>query len=205
MVEKWKTGISNSNLHFYQTKTSARKNYSKETWISLARIKHHQREWNLVRIIGLNFRNFVSNPISIWLFVYFQTFMQMKIKFVWLQMKKPSEISTLLVYSNVIHRNVNIYLWMNTWWTNVLYNGISSLFCQLIFDFKSKLFLINFPSMKTLLFIKYSYLAIPSIWLADSLSNALLTETEQALSGKSRRDASINSYLHKSSFDGVNS
>ena len=109
---KVKTGISNSNLHFYQTKMSARKNYNKATWISLARIKLHQCEWNLVQIIGLNFWNFVSNHISIWLFVYFQTFMQIKTKFFWLQMKKPSEISALLVYSNVIHRNVNIYLWI---------------------------------------------------------------------------------------------
>ena len=59
--------------------------------------------------------------------------------------------------------------------------------------------------MKTLLFIKYNYLAIPSIWLADSLSNALLTEPEQALSGKSRREANINLHLHKSTCDGVNS
>ena len=56
--------------------------------------------------------------------------------------------------------------------------------------------------MKTLVFIEYSYLVILAIWLTDSLSNALLTETEQGLSGKSRRDASINSYLHKSSCDG---
>ena len=58
MVEKWKTEISNINLHFYQRKMSARKNNSKETCISLPRIKLHQRKWNLVRIIGLNFWKF---------------------------------------------------------------------------------------------------------------------------------------------------
>ena len=45
--------------------------------------------------------------------------------------------------------------------------------------------------MKTLLFIKYRCLAIPAIWLDDSLSNMLLAEPEEALLGKIQKGGEV--------------
>ena len=59
--------------------------------------------------IGLNFPNFVSSTISIWLLNSFQPFVQIRTKFSWLEMKKRPVDSALTVRSNVIHSHVNIY------------------------------------------------------------------------------------------------
>ena len=88
---------------------SERKNSSKETSTSLTRIAFLQCEVNLMWIIGWNFQNFVFNSISTWLFNSFQTFVQIKTKLLWMEMKKPPDNSALTVCSNVIHTNVNIY------------------------------------------------------------------------------------------------
>ena len=73
------------------------------------RITLHKCEVNLIWIIGWNFQNFVFSSISIWLFNSFQTFVQIKTKLFWMEMKKSPKNSALTMCSNVVHTNVNIY------------------------------------------------------------------------------------------------
>ena len=131
---------------------------------------------NLIWIIGWNFQNIVSNYISIWLFNSFQTLVQIKTKLFWMEMKKSPKNRALTVCSNVIYINVNIYF--RIWWTSALWRDfpLTLLVCIL---FYKQIVLNPFSINKNLLlFIKYRYLAITVIWLADSHSNTQRSENQ---------------------------